>query len=335
MMHKTVIVMILLMQTMLMADWKEYKTRFIAEDGRVIDKRNEHITHSEAVGYALYLAYKNEDMESFKKVYNWYKNNLKTNKAGLIPWKWGKGDHDQWHLLDSNSAADGDLWIAYDNLLMYERTSDIQYKHEAMQLIESIKKHLIVKMNGETFLLPSENGYRGDESIEINLSYYLFFIFDKFKAYDNDTVWDSLKKDGISLLKKARFTSLQLNPDWIRISKKDNEITLGHTARFSYDAIRIPFNILKSDIADKKDLLTPYIKLVDAMKKLETVFGVVDLKDGNISIYNYAYAQLSVYNMIDDYFNHSRSFEERSTKMRKENPGDYYSYSIYLLPVAD
>lgn len=318
-----------------MADWKEYKTLFIAKDGRVIDKRNEQITHSEAVGYALYLAYKNEDKESFNNVYQWYKNNLKTNEAGLIPWKWGKDDNGKWQMLDSNSAADGNLWIAYDNLLMYERTSNIQYKNEAMQLIESIKKHLIVKMNGETFLLPSENGYTDDRSIEINLSYYLFFIFDKFKAYDIDTVWTTLKKDGISLLKKARFTSLQLHPDWIRVMKKDNKITFGHTAHFSYDAIRIPFNILKSDIADKKELLTPYVKFVDAMKKLETVFGVVDLKDGNISIYNYAYAQLSVYNMIDDYFNHSRSFEEKSTKMRKENHDDYYSYSIYLLTVTD
>ena len=318
-----------------MADWQEYKKLFIAQDGRVIDKRNKHITHSEAVGYALYLAYRYEDLETFNKVYRWYKNNLKTNSAGLIPWKWGKDDKGKWHLLDKNSATDANLWIAYDNLLMYERTSDTKYKTEALQLIKSIRNNLIVQINGKRFLLPSEYGYDHDEYIEINLSYYLFFIFDKFKEYDDSTLWTALKKDGISLLKEARFTSLQLNPDWIQVMKKDNEITFGHTARFSYDAVRIPFNILKSDIAEKKELLTPYVNFVDAMKKLDTVFGVVELKKGNISIYNYAYAQLSVYNLIDGYFNHSNSFEKELIQMRKENIDDYYSYSIYLLTVTD
>lgn len=328
-------VIIMLLHTMLLADWQEYKSLFIAPDGRVIDKRNKDITHSEAVGYALYLAYKYEDKETFNKVYHWYHNNLKTNTVGLIPWKWGKDKKDKWHLLDTNSATDANLWIAYDNLLMYERTSEIQYKTEALQLIRSIRKNLILEMNGKTLLLPSEYGYDHDKYIEINLSYYLFFIFDKFKKYDDNPIWSSLKKDGISLLKEARFTSLQLNPDWIQISKKDHNITLGEKSKFSYDAIRIPLHILKSDISDKKALLAPYVRFVDAMKTLETVFGVVDLKDGTISIYNYAYAQLSVYDMIDNYSNRSRSFEEKLNTMRKENPDDYYSYSIYLLTLTD
>lgn len=334
-MPKAFFIFILLLKTVLMADWNEYKALFIAHDGRVIDKRNDHITHSEAVGYALYLAYKNDDIKTFNKVYRWYKNNLKKNDAGLIPWKWGEDDKGKWHILDHNSATDGNLWIAYDNLLMYEHTSDINYKNEALELIQSIKEHLILKMNGSTFLIPAENGYSNEEYIEINLSYYLFFIFDKFKEYDNDILWATLKNDGIALLKKAKFTSLELPSDWIRVMKKDHTITLGRNNHFAYDAIRIPFNIIKSDLPDKKELLTPYIKLLEAMKQLETVFGVIDLKDGLISIHNYAYAQLSIYNMIDTYANDKRSFEKKLIQMRKENQDDYYSYSIYLLTLID
>ena len=318
-----------------MADWNEYKSLFIAKDGRVIDKRNDHITHSEAVGYALYLAFKNKDMKTFDKVYRWYKNNLKKNDFGLIPWKWGKDDQGKWHVLDQNSATDGNLWIAYDNLLMYEHTSDINYKNEAIELIQSIKKHLILRMNGTTYILPAESGYHNQEFIELNLSYYLFFIFDKFKDYDNDLLWTSLKNDGITLLQKAKFTSLELPPDWIKVMKKDNTITFGRNNSFAYDAIRIPLNIIKSDLPNKKDLLSAYIRLVEAMKQIKTIFGVIDLKDGTISTHNYAYAHLSVYNMIDYYINDKRSFEKKLTEMRKENHDDYYSYSIYLLTLTD
>jgi endo-1,4-beta-D-glucanase Y len=334
-MSKTLLIVMMLIQTLLMADWNEYKTRFIADDGRVIDKRNDDITHSEAVGYALYLAYKNKDLKTFNKVYRWYKDNLKKNDAGLIPWKWGKDDKGKWHVLDHNSATDGNLWIAYGNLLMYEHTSDENYKNEAFDLLKSIKEHLILKMNEVTFLLPAENGYTHEEFIEINLSYYLFFIFDKFKEYDNDTVWEQLKIDGVKLLQKAEFSSLQLPSDWIKVMKKDHKISFGRNNSFAYDAIRIPLNILKSDLSDKKDLLSPYVRLIEAMKQVNTVFGSIDLKEGEISFHNYAYAQLSVYNMIDNYVNHERSFEKKLKKMRKENKDDYYSYSIYLLTITD
>lgn len=117
--------------------------------------------------------------------------------------------------------------------------------------------------------------------------------------------------------------------------KKDNKISFGRNNSFAYDAIRIPLNILKSDLSDKKELLYPYIRLIDAMKQIKTVFGIIDLKQGEISFHNYAYAQLSIYNMIDNYVNHERSFEEKLNKMRKENSDDYYSYSIYLLTITD
>lgn len=330
-MLKILLFTLLMTSSLLQANWNEYKSLFIAKDGRVIDRVNGDITHSESIGYALYFALKNNDIRTFNKVHRWYKNNLKSNDYGLIGWKWGKDNKDlSWHLLDSNNATDGDLWIAYDNLLMYEKTKNIEYKNEAMKMVASIKKNLILSLHGKLFLLPAEQGFVQENFIEINLSYYLFFIFDKFKEYDNDSVWQQLKSDGIALLKEAVFTPLKLPADWIKVNKMNLKIELGKEGMFGYDALRIPYNILKSDIKDKRELLQPFIRYVESMKKAHTVFGVTDLKNGNINLYNYSYAHLSIYDMLDRYFNNTESFQKQIEQLKRLSKNDYYSYSIYL-----
>jgi len=317
----------------LYASWDEYKARFLTEDGRVIDKKNCDISHSEAVGYAMYLAIKNDDMQSFEKIHTWYQNNLMKNKFGLISWKWGKDKRGEWHVLDKNNASDGDLWIAYDNLLAYELTKNEKYKIEALDLMKNIKEKLLLKNKDHIYLLPGYYGYDREEVFEVNLSYYLFFIFDKFFELDHDPVWKKLKTDGIALLYSARCTPLHLHADWIEIEKKSQKISLSKNHMFGYDAIRIPLNILMSDIGieNQKKLLQPYKNYIDAMKKMQTLFGVSDLKKGTISIYNYGYVHLSVYNKIDNYFYKEHSFTEALEKLKRERKDDYYSYSLYLI----
>lgn len=320
----------LLFTISLQASWSEYKSLFIAQDGRVIDRANANITHSESIGYAMYLAIQNSDFKSFSKIHTWYENNLKKNKFGLISWKWGKDISGSWHVLDANNATDGDLWIAYDNILMYEITKNEIYRSEAMELMKNIKKHLVIKQAGSLYLLPGKFGFITKNSLEINLSYYLFFIFDKFKEYDKDELWGKLKEDGINLLYKSRFTSLQLNADWISIDKYTQRISLSKNSAFGFDAIRIPFNVLKSKIKDKKKLLEPYKNYVNAMKVAKSIFGVCDLKNGNISLNNYSYGHLSIYNTLDKYFNNKESFYLKLKTLKGKNKDDYYSYSISL-----
>jgi len=322
------------MTTILSADWNEYKSLFIADDGRVIDRVNSDITHSESIGYALYLAIQNSDTQSFNKIHNWYQNNLKKNEFGLFGWKWGKDQDGSWHTLDLNNASDGDIWIAYDNLLMFEKTKEAKYKQEAISLMQNIKKYLIMEQNGMLYLLPGKQGFVYDDTIEINLSYYIFFIFDRFEKYDNDTIWSRLKQDGIKLIYQSRFTPLQLNADWISIDKNTNKILPSKNNSFGYDALRIPFNILNSDIPDKGKLLEPYKNYVNSMKTASSIFGVTDLKNGNISLYNYSYGHLSIYNMIDKHFNNMTSFSTQIRQLKGEKRNDYYSYSIYLLTTS-
>lgn len=319
----------------LYGSWSEYKNLFIAEDGRVIDKVNNNITHSESIGYAMYLSIKNNDLETFKKIHSWYKNNLTKNKFGLISWKWGQSEDASWKTLDFNNASDGDLWIAYDNLLMYEKTQEARYKDDALLLMKNIKKHLIINHRDSLYLLPGKIGFNTEKDFQINLSYYLFFIFDKFTQYDDDSVWINLKKDGLLLMENSRFSSLNLHADWININKNTLEITTWKNNSFAYDALRVPLNILLSDIKNKDQLLQPYKNYVNAMKTTQNVYGVVNLKDGSIQLNNYSYAHLSVYNMIDKHFNGHSSFSQKINTLKGKRKNDYYSYSIHLLSTSN
>ena len=329
------LLLILLLSVLsLQADWSEYKRLFIANDGRVIDKANGGITHSESIGYAMYLALENRDLVTFSKVDTWQKNNLGRNKFGLVPWKWGKDSLGVWHILDTNNASDGDLWIAYDYLLMYEITKNREYKNTALELMKSIQEHLLVKKAGSVYLLPGKDGFEKKESLELNLSYYLFFIFEKFSKYDKNGGWMKLRDDGITLLKRSRFGSMALPADWILYNKYTQEVHPSKNRAFGYDAIRIPFNILKSDIQEKKSLLTPYKNYVNAMKSAETIFGICSFADKSISLQNYSYGHLSIYNMIDKYFNKSESFSKKLYSLKEKHKDDYYSYSLYLFTTA-
>lgn len=96
--------------------WTRFKNQFISADGRVIDgdsARNH--TVSEGQAYALFFALVANDHSSFERVLRWTEDNLCQGdlSAHLPAWQWGKQDSGRWGVIDSHSASDADLWLAY------------------------------------------------------------------------------------------------------------------------------------------------------------------------------------------------------------------------------
>jgi endoglucanase len=324
------LLLFLLISTSLHADWAEYKHRFIQKDGRVIDKSNQHITHSEAIGYTLYFAYIYHDDETFERVYTWYKTHLPKNTNGLISWKWGKDKSGNWRILDKNNASDGDLWIAYDLLLMAERKHDLSLQKEARLLIEAIKSHLVIEYQNRLFLLPAKDGYLKQKHITVNLSYYIFTIFEKFKKIDPEGPWDVLLKDGKWLLDQSRFSVLQLPADWINIDE-NLTITPSKNKSFGYDAIRIPLNIMYSSLENKSKLMQPYIRYVDMMTAGESILGTVALETGDIHLYDFCFGHLAIYNMISK----NKIFTQKLEQLIQSERENYYAYALYLFSIIE
>lgn len=307
------------------ADWSEYKSRFIQNDGRVIDKKNGNITHSEAIGYTLYFAYRFQDDKTFDKVYDWYQHNLSKNSYGLISWNWGEDSHHNWGILDHNNATDGDIWIAYDLLLMSQKRGDSQLKTEALSLIKAIKKHLIVEYKDRLFLLPGAEGFKKRDYLILNPSYYRFDIFKAFSRVDEREVWERLSKDGEWLLHNTLFSSLKLHSDWIKIDKNLTTKPAKNMS-FGYDAIRIPLNIMQSTIPTKKDLLQNYKNYVEMMRNGLQPLGTVSLQKGSISLYDFCYGHLAIYDMIAS----KPLFTQKIKNMMQEDKENYYAYALYI-----
>ena len=55
------------------------------------------------------------DRPGFERLLGWTENNLCQGDLGahLPAWQWGRQDSGSWGVIDSNSASDADLWLAY------------------------------------------------------------------------------------------------------------------------------------------------------------------------------------------------------------------------------
>ncbi|WP_129774989.1 glycosyl hydrolase family 8 [Peristeroidobacter soli] len=96
--------------------WQRFKLLYLSHDGRIIDASSEaQITTSEGQSSALFFALVGNDREAFDRILRWTHNNLSGSQLErLLPARrWGR-DHDgAWRVLDSHSATDANLWIAY------------------------------------------------------------------------------------------------------------------------------------------------------------------------------------------------------------------------------
>jgi endoglucanase len=85
-------------------------------DGRVVsDDGKLSRTYSEGQSYALFFALVANDRRRFDALLHWTRDNLSQGDLGqhLPAWLWGRQDDGAWGVIDSNSASDADLWIAY------------------------------------------------------------------------------------------------------------------------------------------------------------------------------------------------------------------------------
>ncbi|MFA5214744.1 glycosyl hydrolase family 8 [Sulfuricurvum sp.] len=220
--------------------WDNFKTSYIQPDGRVVDRQNNNITHTEGIGYALFFSVCYNDKETFQKLNHWLENNMPKNEQGLYPWKWGENEKKSWTVLDTNNATDGDMWIAYAWLSASKKFKDEKYRTKALELIQSIQLHLTRTVDNHIFLLPGIQGFETNATITINPSYSIPFIFDAFYIESHNIIWNNLKYDSLALLNMC-YSTFHLHADWMIYNKERHTFSLpSMRPYFSYDAIRIP-----------------------------------------------------------------------------------------------
>ncbi|PWR20489.1 glycosyl hydrolase family 8 [Zavarzinia compransoris] len=245
--------------------WDDFKARFLADDGRVIDTGNDNVSHSEGQGYAMLLAVIAGDRPAFDRLWTWTQANLRRKNDALFVWRYKAGAADP--VADKNNATDGDIFIAWALLRAAELWREPAFAAAAAEIRAAVRDKLTVEQGGRLLLLPGVEGFRRPAGTEgaaadyvVNLSYLVLPAFRAFAAAAPGEGWDRLAADSLALLRDARFGRYGLPPDWLLVTADGRLAPAGGwPPRFGFDALRVPLYLAWGRAgADQFDALHRY-----------------------------------------------------------------------------
>ena len=154
--------------------WKSYVAGFMDNQVRIIDHDAGNRTTSEGQAYGLFFALVANDRSHFDGLLHWTEQNLAAGDLAkhLPAWLWGPGKENQWGVLDDNSAADADLWMAYTLLEAGQDWNEPRYTKLGMAMARRIAEQEVTQVPGlGTVLAPGPTGFQHGDSYRLNASY--------------------------------------------------------------------------------------------------------------------------------------------------------------------
>ncbi|MBF0281506.1 MAG: glycosyl hydrolase family 5 [Zetaproteobacteria bacterium] len=289
--------------------WSKYKQRFLQQDGSIVDISNGSIRHSEGQGTGLLLAVANNDKESFDLIWKWTQSNLQLQSDNkLFAWKWQPQSP---HVSDLNNATDGDILIAWALLRASEKWNLPTYKQQALMILNDIERLLVYSYQGNLLLLPGQYGFKHEDGIVINLSYWIFPALRHFsKIQPNKPIWNDLIQSGQQLMEDGHFGPWNMPADWLMVGEH-LMLRKNVPQHFGLDAVRIPLYLIwggySSHIAVKRvshfwDSFTGVGAFPDWLSLEDTVVHMAGSAEGVIAIAHFAHAMTqneSTYTTLD------------------------------------
>ena len=283
--------------------WNGYTAHFLDDQGRVIDPRIADRTTSEGQAYSLFFALVGNDREDFDRILNWTQANMaKGDLQNHLPgWLWGKNKDGVWTILDTNSAADADVWMAY-TLVEAGRLWNAQvYSNLGRKMMNQIAEREVVDLPGfGLMLLPGPVGYQHDSpqtvrSWTLNPSYLPLFLFERMASIDPVGPWQHIALGIPRLLQQSSVHGYPM--DWVEYLPgdgffpapqqpgKDAQPPLG-----SYDAIRVylwagmvsPQDRQRKELLSAIPAMSSYLADHDAPPEKISNLGIPQAQDGPV-----------------------------------------------------
>ncbi|MCW5722123.1 MAG: endoglucanase [Devosia sp.] len=243
-------------------EWQSYLTAFVTEEGRVIDRANGDISHSEGQGYGLILAVLADDPKSFERIWSFTSAQLLIRDDGLAAWRWEPDANP--HVTDINNATDGDMLIAYGLALAGKAWNVAAHAETATAMVRTIGRSLLVEADGLPAILPGAVGFGGEGGapVVLNPSYWVFETMPVFAGLDPAINWAAVSESGLEILRRAALTPAGLPADWIVL--EDGGIRPADTfpPEFGYNGIRIPLYLMRAGLDPA--YLEPFRRHADA-----------------------------------------------------------------------
>jgi endoglucanase len=231
--------------------WESYKSHMVNAQGRVVDHTAEDRTTSEGQAYVMFFALVANDRPCFDKLLHWTETNLAANDlaAHLPSWLWGKSADGSWRVLDRNSAADADLWLAYDLMEAGRLWDEPRYKRLGTLIAAHIAQQEVSDVPGlGTTVLPGPVGFHPDPNTWLlNPSYMPPSLLAYFAKEISAGPWDAVLRSLNPLLAQGSGAGYAL--DWVSAgtairpsitpAQRASAVTGKPPPIGSYDAIRV------------------------------------------------------------------------------------------------
>lgn len=212
----------------------------------MIDRSTEtQQTTSEGQSYAMFFALVANDRATFDRVLNWTRTNLSANQFDaaslrLPAWQWGKRQDGSFGVIDSNSASDSDVWIAYDLFQAGRLWKEPAYTKLAYALATQIVKQEVADLPGlGPMLLPGPQGFRTGQLTRLNPGYLPLPVLRGLAQDMPDGPWTKLAQNAAKMIRiTCRAATRRIGPP-IRRAATASSSSIRRTAMGSYDAIRV------------------------------------------------------------------------------------------------
>jgi endoglucanase len=232
------------------SEWALFRERFVTASGRIVDTGNNNASHSEGQGWGLLMAEAHDDQATFDRVLTWTQRELRRSSDALHAWRFMPNRPRA--VEDNNNAADGDIFIAWALARAARRWKRPELWEASSVICADLARLCTRELDGRTLLLPASFGFEHRDHIVVNPSYYVFPAFPDLAAVGGpDSPWMGLYRDGLSLMREARFGRWGLPADWLRLSRQGGRPAPapGWSPRFSYDAVRVPLYLAWAGLA--------------------------------------------------------------------------------------
>ncbi len=303
--------------------WTDFRTRFIADDGRVVDTGSGGVSHSEGQGWSMLFAEANDDRSSFDRIWKWTREHLELDDSALFAWRWNPAAETP--VDDPNNSTDADLTIAWALERAARRWHDPAYGDASRHIRDAIRRQLLRIRDGRYVLLPGRRGFERDEGLVLNPSYLVVPALRTFAQREPDHEWGRVLADGLELLRDARFGRHGLAPDWLLLAADGRLAPApGWPPRFGFDAVRIPLYLVWGGITDP-DQLAPYRNYWSCTNGSCTrpVPAWVDLATGESADFAASEGVRAVRSLVLD--------DPGAIPQRADKGADYYSSALLLL----
>jgi endoglucanase len=188
--------------------WSRYVQAFLSGDGRVIDRTAQDRTTSEGQAYALFFSVVANDPALFARIVRWTEDNLAgSDLAHRLPaWAWGKRRDGSWGVLDANSAADADVWMAYALLEAGRLWSEPRYAALGRSVLSNVAAREVANLPalGPT-LLPGASGFAVEDgrAWRLNPSYVPPLLLYRAAAAQPEGPWREVLASSIRMVRES------------------------------------------------------------------------------------------------------------------------------------